>query len=105
MAKPVIETSEDGYLLTYNGENSELVPYGQALEVELGGQNWLCGVDLPQGSDESSETEAMFGHWLYKVVPVEDEDIEFVEEPDGDTDEEVEGDGDEEEEDDAVIIE
>lgn len=96
MDKPIIHTSEDGYYLSYDGEDSHAVPFGTALEVELGGKQWLCGVDLPVGKDEAGETEAMFNEWLYEVTPVLEDDIEFDEEDDED-------DEDEDDTDDGVI--
>lgn len=90
MSKPVIVTSEDGYLLRVGKESSELVPFGQPLEVELGGERWLALIDLPEGSDEASETESTLEYWLYKVEPMLDADIEFEEDDDEDSEDEVE---------------
>jgi len=88
MPKPVIVTSEDGYSLRVGDEMSDEVPFGQPLEAELGGQRWLALIDLPEGADESSETETVLEYWLYKVVPVSDDDLEFEEDEEGDGEEE-----------------
>lgn len=97
MPKPIIETTTDGYRLTVNGESSEVVPFGSPLEVELGGETWLCFIDLPPESQESTDTESVLANWLYKVEPVADDQIEFVDsddDGDGDPDDDGDEDGD-----------
>src|SRR5271166_4254244 len=101
MSKPIITTSEDGYTLTIGNESTDVIPFGTPLEVDLGGKRWLAYIDLPEGSDESSDFESVLENWLYEVTPVMDEDIEFEEDEDGDQDEvEVTVPGDDEEEED-----
>jgi len=87
MSKPIIEDFTDGYRLTVGEESSSLVPYGSPMEVELGGKRWLAFIDLPNAQEESTETETQLESWLYEVVPVAEEDIDFVEGDDEDLDE------------------
>lgn len=86
MAKPTITTTEDGYYLTVNGESSDIVPFGNPLEVVLGGKVWLSYVDLPDDTDSSTETESVLDSWLYEVKPVDEADIEFDDDEDEDDD-------------------
>jgi len=105
MYKPIIETNEDSYRLTVGEESSEFVPFGSPLEVELSGDTWLCFIDLPTGQDESGDTESVLANWLYKVEPVADEDIEFVDSDDesGDEDEDDDADDAGDEDEDATV--
>src|SRR5271166_6679273 len=89
MSKPIITTSEDGYTLTIGDESTDVIPFGTPLEVDLAGKRWLAYIDLPEGSDESSDFESVLENWLYEVTPVMDEDIEFEEDED-DADDAVE---------------
>lgn len=84
MSKPVIVTTTDGYYLKVDKEESDVVPFGEPLEVELGGERWLCMVDLPDGADEAAETESVLDSWLYKVEPMAETEFEFEEEDDED---------------------
>jgi len=86
MSKPVIVTATDGYYLKVGSEESDVVPFGEPLEVELGGERWLCMVDLPEGADEAAETESVLDSWLYKVVPMAETEFEFEEDDDEDAD-------------------
>lgn len=104
MPKPIITTTENGYSLSYNGESSEVVPFGIVLEIQLGGQQWLCGVDLPDGADEAGETESMFDQWLYKVTPVNDDDIEFVEDDDDDNEDDDNDDSNADEDEESEVV-
>ena len=102
-AKVQLKTLDDGYCLVVDGEESEPVAYGEALEMETtDGRRFVAFIEA-QGQD----VESAYEFWAYEVSPVVDVPIledEDEGEDDGE-DEEVddEGEGDEDEDEDEVV--
>lgn len=98
MSDVMIQLGESGYRIRQGTATSDEVILGEPIEWRApNGKTYLACIDLPDGSEEASEVESMFEHYVYEVRPVVDADIEEVE---LEEDEEGEGDGDGDEEED-----
>lgn len=93
-AKVSLKTYADGYSLVVDGEESDVVEYGEPLEMVTGDGRRFGAVCEAQGED----IESLMEFWAYEMLPVPDVKIEEPEEGDSDSDED-EGDEDEDDDD------
>jgi hypothetical protein len=97
MKKIEMHFTEDGYYLQLGEQRSEVMGYGEAVEVLFlsddprpGPFEWvryLAFADVGEkgdvddkGGDLEGVTFSPTQYWAYKVVPLEDDEIEFIDE-------------------------
>ena len=102
-AKVQLKTLDDGYCLVVDGEESELVAYGEPLEmVTIDKRRFMAFVEA-----DGQDVESMAEFWAYEVSPVVDvpilEDEEGDEEEGEGEDEDAEGEGEDEDEEVEVV--